>query len=112
MTLREEEPAPGTRVLTLAGEADLAAVPELRRALNAARSLATQRLVIDFGGVTFVNTPVWAQLIEYYQWAGKTGGRIVLCGLHGRALASFEVVQLGAFLPHVATREAALDFAG
>jgi anti-anti-sigma factor len=95
-------------LVEVAGEADLAAVPELRRLLDARRHAGTRSLIADLSGLTFVNTPVWALFIEYYQWAAKTGGRIAIAGLQGRALASFETVHLGAFIPHFPTVEEAL----
>ncbi|MGI8604062.1 MAG: STAS domain-containing protein [Verrucomicrobiales bacterium] len=99
MTLTEQDL--GTAwLIELEGEADLAAVPELRRALHARRAAATRMLLVDFSKVTFVNTPVWALLIEYYQWASKNDAKFALTGLQGRALASFETVQLGTFISH------------
>jgi anti-anti-sigma factor len=95
-------------LVEISGEADLAAVPELKRLLDTRRQAGTRSLIADLSGVTFVNTPVWALFIEYYQWAAKTGARLAIAGLHGRALASFDTVHLGAFIPHFPTVEQAL----
>ncbi len=102
MTLNQQE-IDGGWLIELAGDADLAALPTLQNALRARREATTPWLVVDFSGVTFVNTPAWAALIEYYQWTQKAGTRLALAGLQGRALLSFETVQLGAFLSHYAT---------
>jgi anti-anti-sigma factor len=95
-------------LIELEGEADLAAVPELKRILHQRQAANTPVLLVDFANVRFVNTPVWALLVEYYQWAVKTGARLALTGMQGRALASFETVQLGSFIAHFATIDDAL----
>jgi anti-anti-sigma factor len=103
-----QQPLADAWLIEIAGEADLAAVPDLKRLLDARRRAGTQVLIADFSNVTFVNTPVWALFIEFYQWTMKSGGRLAIAGLQGRALASFETVHLGAFIPNFPTVEAAL----
>jgi anti-anti-sigma factor len=107
MTLAEKDLG-AAWLIELEGEADLAAVPELKRTLADRRVAKTPALLVDFAKVRFVNTPVWALLVEYYQWASRTGARLALTGMQGRALASFETVQLGTFISHFATIDDAL----
>jgi anti-sigma B factor antagonist len=95
--------------VALAGEADLAAVPAVQAALRQCRTAEKRALIVDLRDVTFVNTPIWGLLIEHYQWAQQHGAKIAVAGMQGRALASFEIVQLGAFLPHFPTRDAAAE---
>ncbi len=38
------------------GELDIAAVPELRKRLEAAVSLGTRRLLLDFSAITFIDS--------------------------------------------------------
>lgn len=96
--------------MSLRGDADLAAVPVIQEHLHAAMAEMVPYLVIDFTGTDFVNTPVWALVVEYYQHTLKTGTRLALAGLHGRVLASFEIVRLGEFVKSHATVEEALGF--
>ncbi len=96
------------RVLGLQGDADLAAVPAIQERLHAAMEETVSYLVVDFSGTDFVNTPVWALVVEYYQHTLKTGTRLALAGLHGRVLASFEIVRLGEFVKSYASVEEAL----
>ncbi|MEM7602590.1 MAG: STAS domain-containing protein [Verrucomicrobiota bacterium] len=107
MTL-EETNIDGAEVLRLIGEADLAAVPELQEKLAEKRDAGTDLLILDFAKTTFVNTPVWALIVEYYQFTLKEKKHFALAGLGGRVLASFEIVQLGKFIDHFSNVEEAI----
>lgn len=95
-------------VLSLRGDADLAAVPTIQERLHEAIERRVPYLVLDFGGTDFVNTPVWALVVEYYQHTMKSGTRMALAGLHGRVLASFEIVRLGEFVKNYPTVDEAV----
>ena len=107
MTLREEEVEDGA-ILFLEGEADLAAVPLFQGAMREKAENRVPKVVVDFAEVTFVNTPIWAVVVEHYQAASKSGTRFALAGLQGRVAASFEIVRLGDFIPAYETAEAAV----
>jgi anti-anti-sigma regulatory factor len=66
-------------------------------------------LVIDFSMVTFVNTPVWAVVVEYYQHARNSKTGLALAGLKSRVAASFNIVQLGNFIANYPTVEEAVE---
>jgi len=94
-------------VLSLRGDADLAAVPKIQERFHGAMAAGEPYLVVDLTLTDFVNTPVWALVVEYYQHTVKTGARLALAGLHGRVLASFEMVRLGEFVrSHASVEEA------
>jgi anti-anti-sigma factor len=96
-------------VVELAGEADLVLVPEFREILRARMKDGTRALVVDFSGVNFVSTPVWAVVVEYFKHTQKAGGGLALAGLQGRAEASFNIVRLGEFITHRPTVEEAVS---
>jgi len=98
-------------VIELEGEADLATVPEFQKLVREQMKAKVQRLIIDFSKVTFVNTPVWAVVVEYYQHASGTGTEFVLTGIQGRVEASFKIVRLGDFILHLPTVADALNAA-
>lgn len=106
LTERNEQ---GVTVIELEGEADLATVPEFQSAMREKMKDNLPRLVIDFSKVTFVNTPVWAVVVEYYQHAHKSETEIALAGLKDRVEASFNIVRLGEFIPHFPTVTEALQ---
>ncbi|MEM7145035.1 MAG: STAS domain-containing protein [Verrucomicrobiota bacterium] len=99
MTIDESEDN-GLTIMTLAGEADLTAVPLFQEKMRAQMKAGTDKLVVDFSEVTFVNTPVWAVIVEYYQHTVKNGGAFAIVGLKDRVEASFNIVRLGEFIKH------------
>lgn len=52
----DRETGPDEVVLTLRGELDIASAPTLERAVEAARSANSARLIIDLAGVTFMDS--------------------------------------------------------
>lgn len=102
---------PNATVIELEGEADLATVPEFQKLVREQMKAKVQRLIIDFSKVTFVNTPVWAVVVEYYQHASNAGSEFALTGILGRVEASFKIVRLGDFIPTLPTVEDALSAA-
>jgi anti-sigma B factor antagonist len=95
-------------VIELEGDADLATVPEFQKLVREQMKAKVQRLIIDFTKVTFVNTPVWAVVVEYFQHASGAGTEFALAGIQGRVEASFKIVRLGDFITHLPTLEEAL----
>ena len=108
MNLQETNDERGA-VIRLAGEADLAGVPLFQEKMREKAEAAEPRLVVDFSEVTFVNTPIWAVLVEYYQATTKNGTALAVAGLQERVAASYEIVRLGDFIPVYATPDEALD---
>lgn len=88
---------------------DLATVPEFQKVVREQMKAGVKRLIIDFSKVTFVNTPVWAVVVEYFQHASGAGTEFALAGIQGRVDASFKIVRLGDFITHLPTVEAALN---
>ena len=99
---------PNAVVIELEGDADLATVPEFQKLVREQMKAGTKRLIIDFSKVTFVNTPVWAVVVEYFQHASGAGTEFALTGIQGRVEASFKIVRLGDFIAHLPTVDAAL----
>ncbi|OYW27410.1 MAG: hypothetical protein B7Z47_06690 [Chthoniobacter sp. 12-60-6] len=100
---------PNAIVIELEGDADLATVPEFQKVVREQMKTGVKRLIIDFTKVTFVNTPVWAVVVEYFQHASGAGTEFALAGIQGRVDASFKIVRLGDFITHLPTVEAALN---
>jgi anti-anti-sigma factor len=96
-------------VIELEGDADLAVVPEFQKLVREQMKTNVKRLIIDFTKVTFVNTPVWAVVVEYFQHASGAGTEFALAGIQGRVEASFKIVRLGDFITHLPTLNEALS---
>lgn len=100
---------PNAVVIELEGDADLATVPEFQKIAREQMKAGVKRLIMDFSKVTFVNTPVWAVVVEYYQHAIGAGTEFALTGIQGRVEASFKIVRLGDFITHLPTVDEALN---
>ena len=108
MNLTERQLENGGYLISLEGEADLAAAPEFQASVRKVIGLSVPFLIVDFSQTTFVNTPIWAVLVEYYQHANANGSKLAVTGLEDRVLDSFNVVQFGEFISHYPSVEEAL----
>ena len=100
---------PNAVVIELEGDADLSSVPGFQALVREQIKAKASRLIIDFSRVTFVNTPVWAVVVEYFQHASGAESDFALTGMQGRVEASFKIVRLGDFIRHLPTVEDALN---
>jgi len=96
----------GATVMTLVGDIDLETSPQLRSALKAiaARVKAAPqdpaaRLVLDFSGVTYIDSSGLATLIEYYQTIRGGPARLALASVAKRVRSAFELVRLNEIFP-------------
>ncbi len=72
ITVSRDEP--DTRVLTVAGEIDMATVPHVHSAVDdALRDEAVRRLVLDFADVTFLDCTGIAALLQVTRQARARG---------------------------------------
>lgn len=101
----------GLHILAIEGEIDLARSPELREVLHAQAKARRPSLVLDFKGVTYVDSSGLATLIEYVRKAHDFGGRFALVNVSERVQTIFDLVRLSEFLsiyPTLADAKAAL----
>lgn len=81
-------------VMDLSGEVDLQSSPELRAALQGRIRAKCPVLLLNFEGVTYLDSSGLATLIEYYQNSRPFGGKFVLYGLPPRIRNVFEIARL------------------
>jgi anti-sigma B factor antagonist len=86
--------ADGLHVVELQGEIDLARSPDLRRVLENHAKLKCPALVLDFTGVTFIDSSGLATIVEYCRKAAEFGGKFAIFGLSERVRTVFEIVRL------------------
>ena len=96
-------------VLTVQGSVDITSSPELRGELKAALDRKVPRIVVDMGGVTFVDSSGLATLIEALQRTQAYEGKVVLCNLTQAVLGVFELANLDHIFKILPTRAAALE---
>ena len=84
-------------VLRPEGEIDLHTTPALRAELQACAAEGTPCLLLDFGGVRYIDSGGLAALIEYLKGAAAFGGKLGIFGVPENVLAVFELVRLDKF---------------
>ena len=99
----------GATVVEVAGELDLHSAPQLRAELaRAIESGAPPRVVVDLGGVTFLDSTGVGVLVGALKRAREADGTLHFCNAQARVNRVFEITGLLGALPLFATREAAL----
>ena len=108
MQVKREESVDAV-VLSVEGSVDIYSSPELRGELKAALEKKAPRIVVDLGGVTFVDSSGLATLIEALQKTQKYKGMLFLCNLNQTVLGVFQLANLDHIFQIKETREAALE---
>jgi len=110
MTIQvKREDLPQATVVTIGGSVDIYSSPELRGELKVALDRKVKRLVIDLGGVSFVDSSGLATLIEALQKVQAYSGTLLLCNLSAKVLGVFQLANLDRIFQIRETREAALE---
>jgi anti-sigma B factor antagonist len=91
ITERTEENIP---IISISGDIDLESSPKLRAFLKPKSSQKTPKLLLDFGGVSYIDSSGLATLIEYFQSVQGFGGKLTLASLSPRVKNVFEIVRL------------------
>jgi len=94
MQAREQLDTDGLHVVELSGEVDLHHSVELREILNRHAEEQRRALLVDFTGVTYIDSAGLATLIEYVQRTISFGGKLAVGGLSDRVRTVFELARL------------------
>ena len=89
----------GLQVLVIEGEIDLANSPDLRTTLHAYAKKKVPALLLDFQGVSYVDSSGLATLVEYVRLAQPFGGKLGFVNVSDRVRTIFDLVRLTEFLP-------------
>jgi anti-sigma B factor antagonist len=81
-------------IISIVGDIDLETSPKLREFLKPKSSQKTPCLLLDFGGVNYIDSSGLATLIEYFQSVQGFGGKLALAALSPRVKNVFEIVRL------------------
>jgi len=95
-------------VVSIGGSVDIYSSPELRGALKVGIDKQADPLVVDMGGVTFVDSSGLATLIEALQKVKGYDGRLVLCELGENVLGVFQLANLDNIFTIAPDRDTAL----
>ncbi len=92
-------------VLELKGDIDLSRSPDARRQILDCLE-GGRHLLIDLGGVSYIDSSGVASLVEGYQTAKKKGLRFGLVGVSAAALGVLQLARLEKVFPLHASAEA------
>ena len=83
-----------TRIVSLGGEIDLHTAPQLNDALESAVADGATRVIVDFEGVSFIDSTVLGVLLRTFSRLRSSGGELVLVSDDRRILRTFEITGL------------------
>ena len=95
-------------IYSVEGQVDMHTSPELRSALKQGLLDKSSPIVVDLGGVTFIDSSGLATLIEALQAVGRYGGKLRLCGLSPEVRKLFDLARLNEVFDLRDDREQAL----
>ena len=99
----------GATIIEVAGELDLHSAPQLRaEVVRAIESQSPPRIIIDLGGVTFLDSTGVGVLVGALKRAREANGALQFCSPQARVYRVFEITGLIGALPLFKTREEAL----
>jgi anti-sigma B factor antagonist len=89
----------GLLILSLEGDVDLAASPELREILRDLSKDKPALVVLDFQAVAYIDSSGLATLVEYLRYSQDFQGKLAIVGANERVRTVFELVRLHELLP-------------
>lgn len=101
----------GATVLAPQGDIDMSRAPAFREHVRRAIQSGPSRVVIDLSEVEYMDSSGLATLVEAMRNAKQAKTELLLCGLHQKVLAIFEIARLHQFFKIVPTVEDAVSSA-
>jgi anti-sigma B factor antagonist len=96
-----------TNLVTVEGELDLASAPSLKRELSDVLAAGAQRVVVDLGPVTFIDSTALGVLVGIHRKLDQ-GVRMALAGAGTEVMNIFELTGLDATFDMFSTVDEAL----
>ena len=90
------------------GDLDTASATQMKQMLTALLDAGKIRLVVDLGGVGYMDSAGLGQLVNAMKLSRKAGGDLRLCALSEEALRVFETTRLNKEMALYPTRQAAV----
>jgi len=82
------------QVLELSGELDYHSSPELREKLTELSGKQTPKILVNLGGVDYMDSSGIATFVEAFQKAKRYQGRLILAALTPTVRGVFEIAKL------------------
>jgi anti-anti-sigma factor len=100
---------PGTLLLRLVGELDLAASGGFREHVEGALAAGMRNVVVDMSDAQFIDSSMLKELLRANTAALQAGGRLVLAGVQPTVERLFELTRVRELMTLVATPREALE---
>ena len=81
-------------ICTLKGEIDINSSPELRKTFNDILSENQKKVLVDFSGISFIDSSGLATLIEILQRLKKIGGGLRFCNIADNIKNILEITKI------------------
>ncbi|MFO0972852.1 MAG: STAS domain-containing protein [Phycisphaerae bacterium] len=107
--VQEVRTTPDATVVVLSGEVDLHHSPALHAALVNVAAARPRRLVLNLGGVTYMDSSGVGTLVELLRRVNGYKGKLALVALTDRVRGVFEITKLDKFFTIFPTEEQALQ---
>ncbi|MBL8764015.1 MAG: STAS domain-containing protein [Phycisphaerae bacterium] len=95
-------------IISPQGDVDMTGSPVLRQELKRVQGNRPARIVVDLGGVPYMDSSGVATLVEALQAAKRSQTKLLLCGMQDKVRSIFEIARLDAVFTIVATADAAM----
>lgn len=99
----------GAVIVRPIGDVDLTGSPTLKHEIRKVATPDVKTLVIDLGGVAYMDSSGVATLVEAMQLARRGQMKLVLCGLQPKVKSIFEIARLDTVFSIVDTVETAIS---
>lgn len=104
-----DRPEQGIVVITPTTDIDMSRSPELRTAIRQELGAGVHKLIVDLEQVHYMDSSGLATLVEAMRNASKAEIKLVICHMHEKVRAIFEIARLDSFFSIVQTRDEAIS---
>ncbi|PCI08792.1 anti-anti-sigma factor [bacterium] len=104
-----DRPEQGVVVIAPSTDIDMSRSPELRTAIRQEMGSGVHKMIVDLIGVNYMDSSGLATLVEAMRNASKTEMKLVICNMHEKVSAIFEIARLDSFFSIVESRDDAIS---
>jgi anti-sigma B factor antagonist len=109
MKIQTRQAQQSAEILAIEGELDFHAAAEVRDAISKLTDKQAPKILIDFSGVSYIDSSGLAIFVEAFQKIKRYGGKLVLFSLAPSVLNVFEVARLNSLFRLASTETEALS---
>ncbi len=104
-----DRPEQGVVVVSPSTDIDMSRSPELRTTIRQEMGSGVHKMVVDLEEVHYMDSSGLATLVEAMRNASKADTKLVICNMHEKVSAIFEIARLDSFFTIVGSRDDAIS---